>query len=60
MKQFSYGDVMPGCTAVRTKQKEALLALVPEHAGADHDLTAVPSAPVKQVRNSTLDLSSVA
>lgn len=51
MKQFSCGDVVPGCEARWTAQDDdALLALVAAHARDDHGLAEVPAELVDQVR----------
>ena len=51
MKQFSCGDVVPGCAITFRKQTDdEILAAVAEHAGADHGLLEVPPALVEQVR----------
>ncbi len=61
MKQFSCGDVVPGCKAVfRAEEEQTILALVAEHARVDHGIALVPPALVEQVRSLTLDLTAVA
>jgi predicted small metal-binding protein len=52
MKQFSCGDVVPGCT--RTFQgadDAAILQAVAAHARDDHGLTDIPVELVDQVRS---------
>lgn len=51
MKQFSCGDVVPGCTrAFRAHDEAGILAAVAEHAAADHGLIAIPDSLMQQVR----------
>lgn len=50
MKQFSCGDVVPGCRRVFTGSEEQILAGVAAHAHADHGLATVPDNLVAQVR----------
>jgi predicted small metal-binding protein len=57
MKQFSCGDVVPGCQAVFTAATEdEILGQVAEHAAADHDMASVPDAVVVDVRQKTVDV----
>jgi len=43
MKQFSCGDVVPGCAAVfSAPDTEGILVKVTEHALRDHGLTSIP------------------
>ena len=49
MKQFSCGDVVPGCGRVFVGDQETVLAAVGQHARLDHGLTEVPRALVDQV-----------
>ena len=52
MKQFSCGDVVPGCRRTFTgADDDAILAAVAEHAQGDHGLTEIPLALVEQVRS---------
>ena len=52
MKQFSCGDVVPGCEAVFRATSEALiLEAVAEHARKDHGLTALPSELLVKVKS---------
>jgi predicted small metal-binding protein len=45
MKEFSCGDVVPGCTmSFRAASEAELLEAVAAHARADHDLTSVPDS----------------
>jgi predicted small metal-binding protein len=51
MKQFSCGDVVPGCRRTFIgADDDAILAAVAEHAHGDHGLTNIPVALVEQVR----------
>lgn len=51
MKQFSCGDVVPGCKAVfQAEDESGILAQVGTHALKDHGMTAIPDALVQQVR----------
>jgi predicted small metal-binding protein len=52
MKQFSCGDVVPGCGASFQAESEAdILRAVAEHARRDHGMTTIPDALVDQVRS---------
>jgi predicted small metal-binding protein len=51
MKQFSCGDVVPGCKAVfRAEDEAGIFGQVAEHAKHDHGMTSIPDALVHQVR----------
>jgi predicted small metal-binding protein len=51
MKEFSCGDVVPGCTmSFRAASEAELLEAVAAHARADHGLTSIPDTLVTQVR----------
>ena len=51
MKQFSCGDVVPGCQAKFEADDEAeLLAQVAAHAKRDHGMDSVPDDVVAQVK----------
>jgi predicted small metal-binding protein len=51
MKQFSCGDVVPGCRRTfRGADDDAILTAVGTHAHDDHGLTDIPVALVAQVR----------
>ncbi len=51
MKQFSCGDVVPGCNAkFQANNEDSILALVADHATHDHGLTEIPDSLVQQVR----------
>jgi predicted small metal-binding protein len=51
MKQFSCGDVVPGCQRRFTGATEQdILSAVAVHAQADHGLTEIPASLVEQVR----------
>jgi predicted small metal-binding protein len=50
MKEFSCGDVVPGCTmSFRAASEAELLEAVAAHAQADHGLTSIPDSLVTQV-----------
>ena len=52
MKQFSCGDVVPGCKAVfQAEDESGILTQVAHHARHDHGMSAVPDALVQQVRS---------
>jgi predicted small metal-binding protein len=51
MKEFSCGDVVPGCTmSFRASSEAELLEAVAAHARADHGLATIPDSLVTQVR----------
>ena len=51
MKEFSCGDVVPGCTmSFRAGSEAELLEAVAAHARADHGLATIPDSLVTQVR----------
>jgi predicted small metal-binding protein len=51
MKEFSCGDVVPGCTvSFRASTDAELLEAVAGHARADHGMTSIPDSLVIQVR----------
>jgi predicted small metal-binding protein len=51
MKQFSCGDVVPGCRRTfHGADDDAILTAVAAHAHDDHGLTEIPAALVEQVR----------
>lgn len=53
MKQFSCGDVVPGCVRQFSAPDEVtLLSQVAAHARADHGLESVPPELVQEVRAS--------
>ena len=51
MKQFSCGDVVPGCGRTFRGTEAEILHAVGEHARADHGLPSVPDELVAQVRS---------
>lgn len=52
MKQFSCGDVVPGCgRAFRASTDLEILTAVVDHARTDHGLSFVPDSMVAQVRD---------
>ena len=51
MKQFSCGDVVPGCSRAFTGPTEQdILSAVALHAEVDHGMTEISAALVEQVR----------
>lgn len=50
MKQFSCGDVVPGCGRRFRGSEAEILSAVGEHAVADHGLSEVPPSLVAAVR----------
>jgi len=51
MKQFSCGDVVPGCKAVfQAEDEPGVLAQVAVHARNDHGMDSVPDHLVEQIR----------
>lgn len=55
MKQFSCGDVVPGCQRTfRGADDDQVLAQVAGHAKDDHDLAVLSPALLAQVRGSIL------
>ncbi|MBC8069461.1 MAG: DUF1059 domain-containing protein [Deltaproteobacteria bacterium] len=51
MKQFSCGDVVPGCQATfEAPDEQDLLAQVAAHAKKDHGMSDVPAEVVAQVK----------
>ena len=57
MKQFSCGDVVPGCRRTFRGTEDDVLAAVAEHARVDHGLAAVPVELVEQVRGAMVSVS---
>jgi len=52
VKQFSCGDVVPGCTArFQGSTDEEILGAVAIHARQDHGMTDIPASLVSQVRS---------
>ena len=57
MKQFSCGDVVPGCaTSFTGRDEDEILAAVARHARDDHGLVEIPSALVGQVRGAIVSV----
>ena len=54
MKQFSCGDVVPGCRRTFQGADDAILSAVAAHARDDHGLAEIPAALVEQVRGHIL------
>ena len=55
MKQFSCGDVVPGCRRTfHGADDDAILTAVAAHARDDHGLAEIPAALVEQVRGHIL------
>jgi predicted small metal-binding protein len=50
VKQFSCGDVVPGCRRTFRGSENEIMAAVAEHARVDHQLTELPPGLVEQVR----------
>lgn len=51
MKQFSCGDVVPGCNrAFNGASENDILSAVAVHARDDHGMTEIPGSLVEQVR----------
>jgi predicted small metal-binding protein len=51
MKQFSCGDVVPGCKAsFQGASEDEILGQVAKHATVDHGMTDIPASLVAQVR----------
>jgi predicted small metal-binding protein len=50
VKQFSCGDVVPGCARTFSGTESEILTAVAAHATADHGLVEVPDELVQQVR----------
>jgi predicted small metal-binding protein len=58
MKQFSCGDVVPGCAATWVRSSvDEILAEVAQHAEVAHGIAEVPPALVAQVRERILDVA---
>ena len=58
MKQFSCGDVVPGCQATWVRSSEVeILQEVARHAEIDHGLTDIPPALVDQVREKIVSVA---
>jgi predicted small metal-binding protein len=59
MKEFSCGDVVPGCVAkFRGQSDEDILQQVASHARHDHGMHEVPSAVVSAVLSHIRDASA--
>ncbi len=59
MKQFSCGDVVPGCKAVfQAEDESGILAQVAHHASHDHGMTSVPAELVQQVRGQIREVAA--
>ena len=57
MKQFSCGDVIPGCgETFRADTEDEILDQVTRHAKADHDLAELPPGAADQVRAAIVDV----
>lgn len=52
MKQFSCGDVVPGCTRSFSGTEAEILSAVEDHARAEHALDELPPDTVAQIRRS--------
>jgi len=52
MKQFSCGDVVPGCKAsFQSASEDEILGQVAKHATEDHGMTDIPASLVDHVRS---------
>ncbi len=59
MKQFSCGDVVPGCTAhFQGATTEAILKDVAVHAKNDHGMTVIPQEVIDHVLAQIKDISA--
>ena len=57
MKQFSCGEVVPGCKkSFQAESVEAIMSAVAEHAREEHNMTEIPPALVEQVRSRIQDV----
>lgn len=60
MKQFSCGDVVPGCSAVMRGETETeVLTQVAAHAQNDHGMEQVPAELVVKVKSLIRDVPAV-
>lgn len=50
MKQFSCGDVVPGCSRTFRGSEQDILTAVAAHAHDDHGLSSLPDSLVRQVQ----------
>lgn len=55
VKEFSCGDVVPGCSAHFRGSESEIMAAVAVHARADHGLIDMPPALTAQVRAALRD-----
>ncbi len=51
MKQFSCGDIIPGCRTFQANDGQAILTAVAAHAAAAHGLHDLPEGLVAQMRS---------
>ena len=59
MKQFSCGDVVPGCkVSFEARDEPSLFGQIAAHARADHGLTEISPALLAQVRAKIRDVSA--
>lgn len=59
MKQFSCGDVVPGCTAqFHGEANDDILAQVAEHARVDHGMDSVPDEVVQRVHECIVEVAA--
>jgi predicted small metal-binding protein len=57
MKQFSCGDVVPGCALTfHGADDDEILAAVARHARADHGLVEIPASLVGEVRGAIVSV----
>lgn len=58
MKEFSCGDVVPGCSARFRGTEPQIMSAVEDHARAHHGLPEVPAPLVVQVRQALRDAAA--
>lgn len=58
MKQFSCGDVVPGCTTTFQGSLAEVLAGIAKHAREDHGITDIPSALFEKIQANIREVSS--
>lgn len=61
MKQFSCGDVVPGCkVSFEARDEQALFGQIAAHARADHGISEISPALLAQVRSKIRDVNVAA
>lgn len=58
MKEFSCGDVVPGCSAHFRGTESQIMRAVEDHARADHGLAEIPAPLIVQVRQALRDAAA--